>query len=363
MDPSPPPRSDAPPDPSDPDRPDVAEPVVPPDGTDGVQELIGTDGDRELIGADDDRHSRHDLALIASWVVVALTCIFVFASLSPRGILSTSTPTGGDMGAHVWGPAFLRDHLLPQFRLTGWTPDWYAGFPAYVFYMVVPSLLIVMINVGPPLWLSPFLLAGWGWLAWVVARRVRNHVARTALWIALGVAAVLSVPVPYEVAFKLVTVSGLVTLPLAAFALARSFRLPFPGPALVAVGAGAFLYETGYTILGGNITSTMAGEFAFSISLTLCVLYLAVLVRGVRTGRRLALAAGLFALVILCHIIPALFAGAATVVLWLTRREDRIPWWDAFPVARGMAAGLVVVTSLTLVWRTDAFPVVATVVV
>ena len=43
MDPSPPPRSDAPPDPSDPDRPDVAEPVVPPDGTDGVQELIGTD--------------------------------------------------------------------------------------------------------------------------------------------------------------------------------------------------------------------------------------------------------------------------------------------------------------------------------
>ncbi|HNA37309.1 MAG TPA: hypothetical protein PLZ72_13245, partial [Microthrixaceae bacterium] len=103
MDPSPPPRSDAPPDPSDPDRPDVAEPVVPPDGTDGDQELIGTDGDRELIGADDDRHSRHDLALIASWVVVALTCIFVFASLSPRGILSTSTPTGGDMGAHVWG--------------------------------------------------------------------------------------------------------------------------------------------------------------------------------------------------------------------------------------------------------------------
>ncbi len=35
------------------------------------------------------------------------------------------------MGAHVWGPAFLRDHLLPQGRLTGWTPDWYDGFPAY----------------------------------------------------------------------------------------------------------------------------------------------------------------------------------------------------------------------------------------
>ena len=34
------------------------------------------------------------------------------------------------MGAHVWGPAYLRDHLLPNGRITGWAPDWYAGFPA-----------------------------------------------------------------------------------------------------------------------------------------------------------------------------------------------------------------------------------------
>ena len=64
---------------------------------------------------------------------------FVLWVVNPDGVLFTrSTPTGGDLGAHVWGPAFLRDELLPQFRLTGWTPDWYAGFPAYHFYMVVP---------------------------------------------------------------------------------------------------------------------------------------------------------------------------------------------------------------------------------
>ena len=45
-------------------------------------------------------------------------------------------------------PAYLRDHLLPQGRLSGWTPDWYDGFPAYQFYMVVPSLLVVLLNVG-----------------------------------------------------------------------------------------------------------------------------------------------------------------------------------------------------------------------
>ena len=42
------------------------------------------------------------------------------------------------MGAHVWGPAYLRDHILPHWRLSGWAPDWYAGFPMYQFYMVHP---------------------------------------------------------------------------------------------------------------------------------------------------------------------------------------------------------------------------------
>ncbi len=45
---------------------------------------------------------------------------FVLWVVNPDGVLFTrSTPTGGDLGAHVWGPAFLRDELLPRFRLTG----------------------------------------------------------------------------------------------------------------------------------------------------------------------------------------------------------------------------------------------------
>ncbi|MED5277392.1 MAG: hypothetical protein VX476_05705, partial [Actinomycetota bacterium] len=87
-----------------------------------------------------------------SWVSafsVFLSCFFVLWILNPEGVLfKLSTPTGGDLGAHVWGPAFLRDELLPNFRLAGWAPDWYAGFPAYHFYMVVPMLLIVVLNVG-----------------------------------------------------------------------------------------------------------------------------------------------------------------------------------------------------------------------
>ena len=85
------------------------------------------------------------LSLVSAFSVF-LSCFFVLWVLNPDGVLFTlSTPTGGDLGAHVWGPAFLRDELLPNLRLSGWSPDWYAGFPAYHFYMVVPMLFIVIL--------------------------------------------------------------------------------------------------------------------------------------------------------------------------------------------------------------------------
>ena len=62
---------------------------------------------------------------------------------------------GADFGARI---AFLRDHLLTEGRLAGWTPDWYAGFPAYRFYMVVPSLAIV----GAAYALLASVLFAWG---------------------------------------------------------------------------------------------------------------------------------------------------------------------------------------------------------
>src|SRR5438445_12783289 len=76
--------------------------------------------------------------------------LFVLVNLQPHLLLANTTPAGGDMGAHVWGPAYLRDHLLHHFRLSGWTPDWYAGFPWLTFYFPLPSLLIVALGVALP---------------------------------------------------------------------------------------------------------------------------------------------------------------------------------------------------------------------
>ena len=112
-------------------------------------------------------------------LVVTTVIMFNVVHLNPFAgkdlVFDDTTPTGGDFGAHVWGPAYLRDHLLPSFRLNGWTMDWYAGMPAYRFYMVLPALAIVLVNVV----------------------------------------------LPYGVAMKLVSVLGLITLPVCCWAFGR----------------------------------------------------------------------------------------------------------------------------------------------
>ncbi len=205
--------------------------------------------------------------------IVSAAMIFVFLQLQPNLIFADTTPSGGDMGAHVWGPAYLRDHLLPNLRITGWTPDWYSGFPAFHFYFPLPSLMIVALDVL----------------------------------------------MPYGVAFKLITVLGVVTLPLSAYAFGRLAGMRFPGPVMLSLATLPFLFDRGFTIYGGNIPSTLAGEFTFSISLSFALLFLGVVARGIDTGRNRALAAVLLAATALCHMLPTIFAVVGAVLFLLLR--------------------------------------------
>lgn len=212
----------------------------------------------------------------ATFIAVLGAVAFVFWQMRPDLLFAATTPAGGDMGAHVWLPDFMRDHLLPQGRITGWTPDWYAGFPAVTFYFPLPALLIVALD------------------------------------------AVL----PYGVAFKLVSVSGLLAMPVAAWAFGRLAGIRFPGPACLAVATLPFLFDRTFTIYGGNVASTLAGEYSFSIALVFTLLFLGVVAKGLDTGTHRATAALLLAATILSHVIPAVFAGVAALVLF-TFRADR----------------------------------------
>jgi len=234
---------------------------------------------------------------VEGWVTGAIVTVcvgFVLFQLHPEWLFSDTTPAGGDMGAHVWAPAYLRDTLLAQGRFTGWTPDWYAGFPAFQFYMIVPSLAI----------------------------------------------ALLSFIMPYGIAFKIVAVSGVVSMPFSAYFFGRMARLPFPAPAIMSVAATLFLFDRSFSIYGGNIASTLAGEFAFSISLSLALLYLGVVARAMETGRHRGWAALLLALTGLCHLIPLIFVLVATVI-WLVLRPGKgqaVVLTTVLPVAGALTA-------------------------
>lgn len=213
---------------------------------------------------------------MSTTAVVLGATLIVLSVLHPELILRNNTPTGGDMGAHVWGPAYLRDVLIPHFRLTGWSMDWYSGLPAYRFYMVVPALLIVFLDFA----------------------------------------------LPYGVAFKIIAVLGLVAFPLCAYAMGKFAKLAYPLPELMVVGATMFLFDESFTIYGGNIASTMAGEFSHSIALALSLVGLGFFARGLDDGKHRGWAAVFIALSALSHgiVLIFVFGGAALMVLM---RPDR----------------------------------------
>jgi hypothetical protein len=222
--------------------------------------------------------NRRTIERVTTLLVVAGVVLFAFVQLHPAEIFSSAVPTGGDMGAHVWAPAYLRDHLLPHGMLTGWSPDWYAGFPAYRYYMLPPALLIVALDVL----------------------------------------------IPYGTAFKVVAVLGILTLPICAWAFGKMARFAYPIPALFAVAAGVFLFDESFTIQGGNIASTMAGEFSFSIALSLSLLAFGFFSRGMESGRHRVLTAVLIALAALCHGIVMFFVAFGVLVifaLWADRKR------------------------------------------
>ena len=223
--------------------------------------------------------------LIFAAVIVFVTTLMVFLTLQPSLIFRNNTPTGGDMGAHVYGPAYLRDHLLTSFRLSGWSNDWYAGLPIYRFYMVVPALFILALDVL----------------------------------------------LPYGIALKLVAIAGLVALPLCTWLFAKLARLAFPIPELFVVASTVFLFDESFTIYGGNIASTMAGEFSFSISLAFSVLGFGVFIRGLETGRYRIASTVLLALAALSHGIVLLFVFLGYLLILAMHRESA-KWRFGVPV-------------------------------
>ena len=244
---------------------------------------------------------------LLSWLdflAVAAVIVVTVWSMHPNLIFSSTLITGGDTGSHLALPAFLRSQgdLL---HLTPWYPGWFDGMPAYTYYFVLPDYIAVL----------------------------------------------ASYVINFAIAFKLVTILGSVLMPVGAYTMARLFRAPRPIPAALALATLPFLFNASFTIDGGNLFSTMAGEYAFSFSLALSLFTIGLFARGVRTGRGYWWAGVALSLTLASHVLPWMFALGAIAVLcvvellqrrgWGDPREERVAGDFARPMRFCVGAGLI----------------------
>ncbi len=203
--------------------------------------------------------------------------VLVVWHLRPDLLLTPTITTGGDTASHYYTAWWLRHELLPSGRLTGWVPGNYAGFPLFQVYFPLPFVLMAALS----------LLTG------------------------------------LPVAFKLLTVAGLVGLPLSAYWAFRLLRFDFPTPALAAAFSVAFLFHEADSVWGANIASTLAGEFTYSFGTALLVVFAGTLYRGVVSGRGAAGNGLLLAAIGLSHAYTLLAAAAFGAYLVLCHPDGR----------------------------------------
>ena len=153
--------------------------------------------------------------IITNSILFSILLIFLRIDL----VFSDSLPTGGDMGAHIVPTKFFVSELISNLKISGWSNDWFAGYPAYYFYFPFPAILTYFLNLI----------------------------------------------LPYGVAFKIMVAGSIV---LIVYSIEKLLRKEDHIFSHVGVVAGLmFALTESFTIYGGNLASTLAGQFSFTYSL------------------------------------------------------------------------------------------------
>src|SRR5450830_1417156 len=222
---------------------------------------------------------------VTTIIVFVLIYFAICVVFRPWLIFSLTTTAGGDTGTHHYGVKFMIDNLLPKFRVNGWSNGWYAGMPILQFYFPLPYLMI----------------------------------------------AILSKIIPYNIAFKVITVLGSFILPACAYWMIKLLRFKYPYPLLSALGATLFLFIESFSIYGGNFLSSLAGEFGYSFSFALGFLFIGTmhlaLEREAKFNWLFVLNCFILMAVALSHVLTTLCLLVMLPWLLLENRKGRNVWY------------------------------------
>jgi len=197
----------------------------------------------------------------------------IVASILGIGFLNSSNgPTGGDAASHLLYAWLYSNELLFSGQVLPVVPEVFGGSPFLSYYFPLPFIVIAV--------LSKF----------------------------LGLAS----------AFKWGSLLPAMLLPGAVFSCSRRW-LGFSWYAALFAGLGtlAFLLHEQNSIWGGNLLSTLSGEFAYSYGLSFGVLAMMAWARAIYQGRGWLTAGLLEAASGFSHGFPLLIVGLSTAFLLL----------------------------------------------
>ena len=215
---------------------------------------------------------------IVNGLVLFSIFLFLLSCFKPEYLLMKTIIAGGDTASHYYPAYFLKEYILPKLKIVGWCPGWFAGFPLFQFYFPLLFVLSVLI----------------------------------------------SYIIPLQISFKIVTVLGTFLLPITAFLCMKIMKFKFPIPALAAIFTLAFLFNEGNSMWGGNIPSTLAGEFSYSFSLSLSILLLGLLYSSIQEKKNLIKNSLVLATITMTHIYTTLFLLASSLFFLVKKNVKKI---------------------------------------
>lgn len=203
------------------------------------------------------------LFVLAAGALVANTLGIAFLN-------SSNWPTGGDIASHLLYAWLYADTLLFSGKILPWIPEVFGGLPFLSYYFPLPFVVIALLSK------------------------------------LIGVAS----------AFKWGSFLAAMLLPGTVFVASRRWlAMPWAGALCAGLGALAFLLHEQNSIWGGNLLSTLAGEFAYSYGTCLAVVTMIAWLRAVKAGRGWILPALLEAATGFSHGFPLLLVGFSTAFL------------------------------------------------
>jgi len=196
-------------------------------------------------------------------IIFLVFIFFLMVEFLPvKYIFWDTSTTGGDTIFHYIAARVMREDFLPNLKVTSWYQGNYAGFPLFTFY-------------GP----LPFLISS-----------------------------LLSLIINFNISFKITTLLGVFFTPLAVYILTKCLKLSNLACLISSVLSLLFVFNESYSMYGGNLLSTLAGEFGFSISLTLLIVFAGYIYKGIIEKKYSKFNAFLLFLVGFAHPLPFVLA-------------------------------------------------------